>query len=40
MYWWRHLVERKGGAGMSNMEERIFWIIFLALLLKLLSPSL
>jgi hypothetical protein len=36
---WRRLVE-EGGVHMSKLDDRIFWIIILALVLKLLSLHL
>jgi|GEM_PF-5682987 len=35
-----HLVERKGGGGKSKLDDRVSWLIVLALLLKLLSLNL
>jgi hypothetical protein len=37
---WRRLVDKEGGARMSKLGEAVFWLILLALLLKLLSVNL
>lgn len=40
MCMWRRLVDQEGGGRMSKLGEQVFWLVLLALLLKLLTVNL